>query len=353
MYETPILIYFENINIETEGDFLIESVTYSNSSLSFLSISSISETKISSKDVVLKNVQIKDWIFKSRHDLITIGPIFTKSEFNIIMNNMTFSNLNFINLANILQVNVQAKNPFVIDSWSFTNIYGGSILLHPATTTSGISKVNLVIRNITVSDNDFATSTLFILNNFSILNVTNWTMRRNSGYLYGTIASILRDDSIAYFSNCNFNNNNGVYGGLFYVVAKSSISLSNWLLFSNFAVDAAIAYIENLGSISIDNWDISYNMAMQSGLIQVTDTISPTIISNSRIYSNLVVSYNTTIKDIQDPNVWINLWFASNGYIKYLIEHKNILNVTVRSKYLIWIARLYSYQYYIRKCQLN
>ena len=202
-----------------------------------------------------KNVHIKDSIFKSRNDLITIGPIFTESEFNIIMNNMTFSNLNFINLANILQVNVQAKNPFIIDSWSFTNIYGGSILLHPATTISGINKVNLVIRNITVSGNDFGTSTLFILNNFSILNVTNWTMRRNSGYLYGTIASILGEDSIAYFSNCNFNNNNGVYGGLFYVVAKSSISLSNWLLFSNFAVDAAIAYIENLGSISIENWD--------------------------------------------------------------------------------------------------
>ena len=178
-------------------------------------------------------------------------------------------------------------------------------------------------------------------------------MRRNSGYFYGTIASILGDDSIAYFSNCNFNNNNGVYGGLFYVVAKSSISLSNWLLFSNFAVNAAIAYIENLGSISIDNWDISYNMAMQAGLVQVTDTINPTIISNSRIYSNLVVSYNTTIKDIQDPNVWINLWFASDGYVNYLIEHKSVLNVTVRSKYFILIGSLYSYEYYIRKCQLN
>ena len=52
-------------------------------------------------------------------------------------------------------------------------------------------------------------------------------MKRNSGYFYGTITSILGKNSTANFTNCNFNNNNGVNGGLFYVTTRSTIYLSN------------------------------------------------------------------------------------------------------------------------------
>ena len=44
-------------------------------------------------------------------------------------------------------------------------------------------------------------------------------------------------------------------------------------------------------------------MAMQAGLIQIVGTISPTIISNSKVYSNIVVLYDTTIADIDNSNV--------------------------------------------------
>ena len=77
-------------------------------------------------------------------------------------------------------------------------------------------------------------------------------MQRNSAYFYGSIASILDDNSAAYFNSCNFVNNNGVNGGLFYVAANSFVSLTNCLLFSNFAINAAIAYVENLGKMVID-----------------------------------------------------------------------------------------------------
>ena len=120
-----------------------------------------------------------------------------------------------------------------------------------------------------------------MLKNNWILNVTDWTISRNSRYFYGTIVSILEDSWSAYFSNCNFNNNNGVNGGLFYVASQSSISLSNWLLFSNFAINAAIAYIDNLGSINIDNWDISLNMAMFAGIIGILNSVTPTTLTNS------------------------------------------------------------------------
>ena len=331
IYETPLLIYFKNIQIDMEGDILVSMVSLLNSSLSFLSINSISQSTVSPKNVILQNILIKDSTFKSRNDLISLGPIFTTSPLNFVLKSIEFNNLTFTNYANVLMISIQTANPVFIENCKFTNIYGGDIFLKPASTSAGLNKVVLNMQNVTVSDNDFATSTLFVLNSLWTLNVSNCTMRRNSAYFYGTIASILGDNSEAYFNSCNFVNNNGINGGLFYVAANSAIYLTNCVLFSNFAINAAVAYIENLGSISINSWDISYNMAMQAGLIQIVGTINPTIIANSKIYSNIIVSYDTTIADIDNSNVWINLCFASDGYTNFLLTHKSIMSQSVIS----------------------
>lgn len=66
-------------------------------------------------------------------------------------------------------------------------------------------------------------------------------------------------------------------------------------------------------------------MAMQTGMIQIVGTINPTKIMNSMIYSDVIVSYNTTIADIDNVNVCINLCFASDGYVEYLSSHRNLM----------------------------
>ena len=202
---------------------------------------------------------VKDCTFKSRSDLISLGPIFTTSPLNFAVKNIEFNNLTFTNNAIVLMISIQTPNPVTIANLKFKNIYGGSILLQPASTSTGTNKVVLNMQNVTVSDNDFATSTLFVLNDYWTLNVSNWNMLRNSAYFYGSISSILGDNSAAYFNSCNFANNNGVNGGLFYVAANSFVSLTNCLLFSNLAINAAIAYIENLGNMVIDGWDTKTN----------------------------------------------------------------------------------------------
>ena len=325
-YETPLLVSFGNIQINKAGNIILDRIKIRNSWLGFIAIDSISGSDTYAKNVIFKNINITDWVFTTRNELISIGPILTSSQFSVSMTNVVFNNLTFENYSKVIHINLQSGTPFVIVNCSFTNIYGGSIVLESVSTSSGANKTNLVVQNIIVHDNDFATSTLFVLNNYWILNVTDWTMKRNSGYFYGTIASILGDSSSAYFNNCNFNNNNGVNGGLFYIASQSSISLSNWLLFSNFAINAAVAYIENLGSMYINNWDISFNMAMFAGIIGILDSVTPTTLTNSKIYSNTVVSYSTMIADIDNSNVCIHLWFASKGYINYLLEDKSVMN---------------------------
>lgn len=78
-------------------------------------------------------------------------------------------------------------------------------------------------------------------------------MKRNSAYFLGTILSIIDRKSTVSFDQCNFNHNNGVLGGLFYVERSSVINVTNSHIYGNFAVNSAVAYIENSGSINFDN----------------------------------------------------------------------------------------------------
>ena len=68
-------------------------------------------------------------------------------------------------------------------------------------------------------------------------------------------------------------------------------------------MNAAVAYVENLGTLNIDNCTISYNMAILTGIIQVVDTADPTILTNSDIFKNTIVTYNTTATEVDNPNI--------------------------------------------------
>lgn len=128
-------------------------------------------------------------------------------------------------------------------------------------------------------------------------------MNRNSGYFRGTIVSILGRDSTATFNSCNFNNNNGINGGVFYVTDKSRINVYNSIVFNNFAVKASIAYVENQGVINIINSTITKNSAYTITLIELVDTIESSIFSNTVIEENTVISRDKLIQDLDDSTI--------------------------------------------------
>ena len=72
-------------------------------------------------------------------------------------------------------------------------------------------------------------------------------MSKNSGYFRGTLISIINSNSHAEVINCDFDHNNGVTGGLFYVYTQSVIDVTNSTMFGNFAVSASIAYVNSDG----------------------------------------------------------------------------------------------------------
>ena len=164
--DKPLLVYIKNVEIDKAGDFIIETINISNSSLGFLSIYSISGSDTSVKDIELHDINFIDSTFYSQNNLISFGPIQTLALLNFSMTDIVFNNLNFVNIANIIHINVQSGVPFTIQNCSFVNNTSGRILLEPVSSSSGTNKVNLEVQSITVMENDFSTSTLFVLKKY-------------------------------------------------------------------------------------------------------------------------------------------------------------------------------------------
>jgi hypothetical protein len=145
--------------------------------------------------------------------------------------------------------------------------------------------------------------TLFVLEENCEIDIFDSTMNRNSGYFRGTVVSIVGQNSKATFTNCNFNNNNGINGGVFYVTDQSVINVINSTIFNNFAVKASMAYVGRQGSMNIANCTIYKNNAYTITLIEVVDTTETTIFSNTTIDDNNVISKEEVIDDIDDDTI--------------------------------------------------
>jgi hypothetical protein len=111
-----LLFNFVAVNLSIDGSFEMNTLTLSNISMSLLSLSSIIGGTSSNKTVIISNVVFTDALFPTRNNFITFGPFITTQNIIIKMKNLEFSNLNFLNTANIIEVSMQAPTPVLIDS---------------------------------------------------------------------------------------------------------------------------------------------------------------------------------------------------------------------------------------------
>ena len=232
-FKTDIL-KISNIDLSMEGEFSINQLTLVNASMQFLSVNGVSGKTSSPKLVEFNGIVFTDTTLSSSNEFMKFGPIITSQDVQFIIRDFTAKDMVFLKGANILDAHFQAPNPILIENSVFSNIVGGYVELYPVSTSSNTNHASMILHNVTVENCDFYQHTFFILGGHSHLQMNSCNMRRNSAYFRGTVLSILGSDSSATFSNCVFNNNNGIEGGLFYVTSTSVISVENSTLYDNF-----------------------------------------------------------------------------------------------------------------------
>jgi hypothetical protein len=217
------LLTIDTINMDIEGDYIISSVKIQNVSFSFMSIGGFTGTPTGNQTVILEDLVITDTTFPTRNDFIKFGPFISSENIEIILRNLEITNLYFKKTAALINLNLQIPYPMRVESILVQNITAGYFHIHPVSVSDNTHPVTVDMYNVTVRENDFKFSTFMDIQDYSIVMVESCTFIKNSAKFKGTALSISGDDSSVFFTECNFNNNNGLTGGLFYVNGKSNV----------------------------------------------------------------------------------------------------------------------------------
>ena len=113
--KTP-LIYFSSISIRRVGTFTLDSLIFTNNSVSFIVVNSISDTATTLKTITFSNMTISDSTFQTKNSIITIGPIYNFNEFQFVFNGITFTNVVFLKDATLVHLVMQTKYPLVVQN---------------------------------------------------------------------------------------------------------------------------------------------------------------------------------------------------------------------------------------------
>ena len=302
-----LILDIKSINLEHEGDFVIDSVKMDNISLSFLSLNTLYRRTTSQKSFMMSNVDIENSVFTSRDPFILFGPLISSEDVVFTIKNFSAKDLIFTRTANIIDLKMQILNPFKIESGIFENIHGGYIRMRSQSVANSMPPVKLEVTNITVVNCDSLWKTFFRIQDYSELTVSDSSMNQNSGYFYGTVLSITESRSFATFNNCNFNNNNGRFGGLFYVVGNSGITVTNSNMVNNFAILASLIYVSNRGMFNFSSCNISYNKALTTVIIQIIDSQNESIFNSNTVFGNKILSREDVIYELSDPTICTEL----------------------------------------------
>lgn len=110
------LVLINAITLDYEGEFKMDKVTVTNSSISFFSLVNLRGRTTTKKLISFENITVRDSVILTRNNMITFGPMYSDEDVNFRMKNVFFDNLNFINGANLIQVYQQTRYPLLIDS---------------------------------------------------------------------------------------------------------------------------------------------------------------------------------------------------------------------------------------------
>ena len=264
-----LLVDIHSIDLDTPGDIILDGLISNASPISLLDFEGFSGNKQSGKSLLFNNITVMNAIFDTRNDVIVFGPYSTELNIEMKVSNLTFSNLYFTKLANILHLKQQAPSVFVIEHSLFTDINGGQIMIEAMTinNASEIARVNFT--DIIAHGNEFKFSTFIVQKQHTDISIYGCKFYQNSAKFRGTALSQIENDAYAHIFDCVFNRNNALYGGVFSIDGNSHIDVHNCTFTSNFALISSIAYILNQGNIDFESTLFLRSSAISVGILEV------------------------------------------------------------------------------------
>ncbi|CAI2380707.1 unnamed protein product [Moneuplotes crassus] len=285
------ILDINSLDLNNSENIALDTIMLSSTDISLINLKSIVPSS-SGANMTFTNLSIKDAYLIQQRPMISTEGFISSSDFHVIFDNLTVSNITFRRIGEIFNFKHYLANPVVIKNSVFEDLssasfYTEAIIYPDLSLSTRVIVDNCEFKRINNPQRSFieskANGYFEILScNFSEISSTND---------FSGIAS-LAGDSQCIFINDIFTNNSAISSTLFKIGETSKLSCENCQIFNNFALSYAIFEVTSDGSITFSNSSLYNNYAIQHSLGIIQETVHISVLSNCKLYNNFYLSYD-------------------------------------------------------------
>ena len=315
-------VMINSIDTDSLSQGIVESVAIKNSPLSFLTIGGASGAPSEMKTVYIRDISYNDWYFSTVRSLISTNGLVSDSNMTIEFSNIEFLNLEFKNGGEMIQFGHQLPNTVSVTNSSFRNIISGSLTIQPYNLNNNVLKAKAAFNGASFYNASSPSRSFISASSSAYLEFADSSFMSTESTNDASGVIIASSSSEIIFTNCQFQNNSARTSSIFLLESSSFLRWTNCTINNNFAISSGVISATSDGSYHFYDSKIYNNYAMQNPIGQVFFTNEPSIISNTEIYQNELISITTVSQEITS---WSKLWFIGDT-LKQTLENTNFTN---------------------------
>ena len=333
---TNVMMNFGTIDLVDSAVYLFNEITVTNSTVPLYYLNSFANANKNGSTFTMSNIHFYNCKFEFPENLIHFDNIFSESDFSITIEDSEFYNLEFVRGGNLMYLQQQIDGLVEVKNCSFSNLTSAVIRVESSVNRGLEAPSRVKLSNIMVN-NIFGLYRSFIrVSQVGFVEVWDSTFTNIYNIFEGSVALVEDNYACLHFYRCMFQNNTSVRAALFTIQNAGALKWTSCTVKNNFAIEAGLIYSYSDAYFEIYDSEITENYAMSISMAQIIDSAGTSIVSNSSIYGNHVIS--STDLQYEIGGVWSKLCYIGTDLKPIVLQ--TITDNTVKvSEFLIELIR--------------
>lgn len=280
------------LNAEQLDMVTISQLAFDSSSITAIRVNSIVGEPTAMQTLTIDGFSYTNTTVPTSRSLMTTEGMFTEANIQVEFVDVEFNGVHFATSGKLIEFSHQLISTLMVRNAMFRNISSGSI--HSQTFNTNLN--NILTRaecvNCTFSDSVMPLGAFISSSNGAYFKMTNSSFTRitSTNDVAGIINS--QDGSVIEVENSVFTENSAMTASLIIAESESTTICRSCKMTNNFAVASGVISATASGHFELYDSEINTNYALRNPIGQVFDTGNPSIIDNTQISNNIVVTVN-------------------------------------------------------------
>lgn len=221
------MIDLSSVSSLVDSNYSVSNVYAEQSAVQILKVSSQEQKTNIDSYLKVSNVTHIDSEIKTTENIFSFEKITSSQTFTILLENFVFKHLYFEVKGNLIEFQHQLSSFVQVNNVEIYNVTHASIYVNSFDTSDLTINTKVKFWNVSASQCDLRTTSLFVLNEGADMQVYDSTFSFISNNLYGSVAYAGYQKAVGEFYNSEFKNNTSINGGVFLTEEVSVIRLYN------------------------------------------------------------------------------------------------------------------------------